>query len=235
MISQFFECFLHTRCFTYQNDANDANAKVNPKLSLNATLSSIADLRSIPFTYRCSLVVGMTLYPCEARYYAKISSASLSPSLFTRQWAPRRHTCTPNTSNPNSMANVFENVLTATPPSKPIHVTSTVSPYSPLPHLNPSSLIHSRHPPPFPTNIQKIKQTKSPPQHTSNTPPADLPKRPRIYPPVPEHRHLGLPLIRPEARRRAGGGGFAQERSRSGERWCRVEAETETETECERG
>ena len=60
---------------TYQNEANDANAKVRPKLSLNATLSSTADLKSIPLTYRCILVVGMMLYPCEAIYCANMSIA----------------------------------------------------------------------------------------------------------------------------------------------------------------
>ena len=109
--------FVHCFCMPYimyQNDAIDANTKVAPKLSLKATLSSIADLRSIPFTYRCNLVVGMMLYPCEARYCANISVAC--PFFCC---APR-HTCTPKTSSPNSMANVLENVLTATPPSTPV-------------------------------------------------------------------------------------------------------------------
>ena len=53
-----------------QNSANDANANVAPKLSLKATLSSIADLKSIPFTYFCIRVVGTILYPLEARNYS---------------------------------------------------------------------------------------------------------------------------------------------------------------------
>ena len=109
-----------TAYLTYQNDASDANAKVRPKLSLNATLSSTADLKSIPFTYRCILVVGMMLYPCEAMYCANMSIAChfLSSTL--------RQTCTPNTSTPNSMAKVLEKALTATPPRTPIDASASV-------------------------------------------------------------------------------------------------------------
>lgn len=102
----------------YQNDANDANAKVRPKLSLNATLSSTADLKSIPFTYRCILVVGKMLYPCEAMYCANMSIACHFP------WSTLRQTCTPKTSNPNSMAKVLEKALTATPPSTPVDASA---------------------------------------------------------------------------------------------------------------
>ena len=63
-----FSRFLPTDTYPKsQNSANDANANVAPKLSLKATLSSIADLRSIPFTYFCIRDVGTILYPLEAR------------------------------------------------------------------------------------------------------------------------------------------------------------------------
>lgn len=103
-----------------QNSANDASMKVAPKLSLNATLSSIADRRSMPFTYLCILDVGTMLYPLEAMNYFSVSMISVA--------FPDRdcYTCTPKTNIPNSSANVFENELTATPPSNPI-VHQTVS------------------------------------------------------------------------------------------------------------
>ena len=59
---------------TPQNSANHANANVAPKLSLKATLSSIADLRSIPFTYFCIRDVGTILYPLEAKNYFQSAS-----------------------------------------------------------------------------------------------------------------------------------------------------------------
>ena len=78
-----FTYFLHFHTpETYpkpQNSAKDANANVAPKLSLKATLSSIADLRSIPFTYFCIRDIGTILYPLEARNY--IQSAFYSPLL----------------------------------------------------------------------------------------------------------------------------------------------------------
>ena len=49
-----------------QNSASDASANVAPKLNLNATLSSNADRRSIPFTYLCIRDVGITLNPFDA-------------------------------------------------------------------------------------------------------------------------------------------------------------------------
>ena len=75
----------------------------------------MADRKSIPLTYRCILVVGKKLYPCEARYCANMMSVD---GLFS--WCALQHTCIPNTSNPNSIASVLENILTATPPSKPV-------------------------------------------------------------------------------------------------------------------
>ena len=116
-VARFVHCFCMS-CITYQSDAIDANAKVTPKLSLKATLSSIADLRSIPFTYLCNLVVGMMLYPCEARYCTSISI--VRPFFYCTP----RHTCTPKTSSPKSMANGLENVLTATPPSNPVIINA---------------------------------------------------------------------------------------------------------------
>lgn len=124
-------------------EANDANTKVNPKLSLNATLSSTADLKSIPLTYRCILVVGTMLYPWEARYCVKMSIACLfsSPTL--------RQTCTPNTSNPKSVANVFEKVLTATPPRTPIcHQRISHTPVQDSLILNRVPAAPISHPPP---------------------------------------------------------------------------------------
>lgn len=56
--------------------------KVAPKLSLNATLSSIADRKSIPFTYLCILEVGIMLYPLEAMNLWTGQSAFL---LYNRQ------------------------------------------------------------------------------------------------------------------------------------------------------
>ena len=109
-----------TPYLNYENDANDANANVRPKLSLNATLSSTADLKSIPFTYRCILVVGMMLYPWEAMYCANMSITCHFP------WSTLRQTCTPKTSNPNSVAKALEKALTATPPSTPIDASASV-------------------------------------------------------------------------------------------------------------
>ena len=142
------------------NDAIDANANVAPKLSLKATLSSIADLRSIPFTYRCNLVVGMMLYPCEARYCANISTAR---AFFC--WAPQ-HTCTPKTSSPKSMANVLENVLTATPPSNPVTITALAL----LQFL--ISPLHPRFPSPTPAFRPPISLNQKKKNHTPRILPA---------------------------------------------------------------
>lgn len=66
---------------TPQNSANDANANVAPKLSLKATLSSIADLRSIPFTYFCIRDAGTILYPLEAKNYFQSALPHLPPPI----------------------------------------------------------------------------------------------------------------------------------------------------------
>lgn len=46
---------------SFQNSAKAASMKVAPKLSLKAMLSSTAERKSIPFTYRCILDVGTML------------------------------------------------------------------------------------------------------------------------------------------------------------------------------
>ena len=107
---------LRTSCLVDQNSAKAANINVAPKLSLNATLSSIADRKSMPFTYCCSLVVGTMLTPLEAANYPYCKTFVLSLSAPSEA----ERTCTPITINPIKNASVFENVETASPPTKPI-------------------------------------------------------------------------------------------------------------------
>ena len=211
---------------TYQNDAIDANAKVAPKLSLKATLSSIADLRSIPFTYRCNLVVGMMLYPCDARYCANISIA------WPFVCSARRHACTPKTSSPKSMANVLENVLTATPPSNPVVINALAQVRLQI------SLLNSHFQSQLLSSVPQFPPTKT--SHTSNTPRTNLPVRPRIRPPVLKDGYLCIPRIRLEALRDRGPGrpgrDFAQQGSLSVDCLCCVEGgETEADGEREKG
>ncbi|KAF6241690.1 hypothetical protein HO173_000401 [Letharia columbiana] len=116
----------------------------------------------------------MMLYPCDAIYCANISL----PCLFSLR--AQRHTCTPNTSNPNSIANVFENVLTATPPSKPI-ITSALA----IPPPKVSS---------DPTTSPARSQRLLPPPHIRNTSshiPTILPALICLY-----ARGFGLPSLK---------------------------------------
>ena len=97
--------------------------KVAPKLNLKATLSSIADRKSMLWTYRCSFLVGTILIPRLAANY--------TPKL--ADWFPGTETifdetltCTPKTSRPIKNARDFENVDTARPPTNP-NITRRVS------------------------------------------------------------------------------------------------------------
>jgi hypothetical protein len=60
---------LNTTIDSPHNSPNAANANINPKLILNATLSFTALFRLMPFTYPCNRSTGMKLYPFLAAYY----------------------------------------------------------------------------------------------------------------------------------------------------------------------
>lgn len=131
------------------------------------------------------------------------------------------------------MANVLENVLTATPPSTPVIINALA-----LLRLQNSRIVFA-----FPIIIPSFCPSNSPRQqrsHTNNTTRTNLPIRPRIGPPILEDGDLGVPRIRLEAVRDRSRGGpagdFAQQRSLSVDCLCCVEGgETEAKGEGEKG
>lgn len=110
------------------------------------------------------------------------------------------------------MANVFENVLTATPPSNPI-TTGALATF-PGSNFHFSIRIPCSMPAITPSIFPHISPTQMP--LTNNTPRTNLPVGLWVGPPVLEHGDLGIPRIRLEALRDGSHGrralGLAQQR-----------------------